>query len=194
MSSQLSYRFIRLLQEAQGGSTSALEDLSVMIRTALSERAHHHRRTPHREGFNAPTLLGEAWVRLSGGAEDAWQERAFFLATASHILRRQLVAEARERAGAPDRNWNGDAFDALLRNAFSTPEERCDTLLQLDVVLAELESIEPQQSRIVECRYFGGMTIEETAAALHLSPSAVKTGWNGAQAFLHRRLQRDVEV
>jgi RNA polymerase sigma-70 factor, ECF subfamily len=140
------------------------------------------------QSVQATDLVHEAYLRLAASTTPAFQSRAHFVAIAAIAMRRLLVERARrrgaaKRGGAP---VQVTLDDALL--AGQHPGQHVD-LLQLDRALTRLEALAPQQARIVELRYFGGLSVEETADALGISPATVKRHWTVARAFLLREVE-----
>lgn len=133
-------------------------------------------------------LVHEAWLELSKLNRIQWQNRGHFLAVAAQAMRRILidyaVARRREKRGGGQVLVSLDDTDAL-----AIAHERADELVALDEALARLESLNERQARIVECRFYGGMSIEETADALNVSPATVKREWTIARAWLNRELR-----
>jgi RNA polymerase sigma factor (TIGR02999 family) len=133
----------------------------------------------------ATELVHEAYLRMAG--DQRWQNRTQFVAYAAIAMRRLLVERARARGAA---KRGGDAarvtFDEALPVAGT--EQNLD-LIALDRALTELEALEPAHAKVVELRYFGGLTVEETAEAMHISPATVKRHWTVARAWLLRALE-----
>jgi RNA polymerase sigma-70 factor (ECF subfamily) len=131
--------------------------------------------------------VNEAYLRLVDQKRVAWQNRAHFLAVAARLMRRILIDYARRRRTA---KRGGDATRVTLEE-FVTPHTSSPLdLLVLDEALAELAALDARQGQIVELRAFGGLSVEETAEVLKISPATVKRDWSFAQAWLHRRLER----
>ena len=133
-------------------------------------------------------LVHEAFLRLIQQRGLAWQNREHFLAVASHLMRLILVDHARGRSRA---KRQGERTIFLETSALGLPKRRVDLEL-LDDALTRLAQLDPRQSRIVEMRYFGGLTVEETAAALGISPRTVKRDWMVARAWLHGELKKEI--
>ena len=129
-------------------------------------------------------LVNEAYMRLIDQSRVEWQSRAHFLGVAAQVLRRVLVDHERARRTAKRGAGVGLSFN---EEVVAGPGENLD-LVELDGALTELERIDPQQSRIVELRFFAGVSIEETAESLGISPSTVKRDWAVARAWLFRKL------
>jgi RNA polymerase sigma factor (TIGR02999 family) len=131
-------------------------------------------------------LVHEAYVRLVGLDRISWQNRAHFLAVASQAMRRVLVDHAVSRRA---KKRGGARQKVSLDDIDPGQAQPVETLVALDTALNRLEQIDPRLSRVVECRYFGGMSIEEAAAALQVSPATIKRDWGVARAWLNRELQ-----
>jgi RNA polymerase sigma factor (TIGR02999 family) len=128
-------------------------------------------------------LVHEAYLRLADAG--GWNDRRHFIGIAARQMRQILVEHARAR-GAQKR-WAG--LDRVsISDALAAPEAASDMLPALDEALERLEAIDPEQARLVELRFFAGLSIEETAEALHLSPATVKRRWSLARAWLHRAI------
>jgi RNA polymerase sigma factor (TIGR02999 family) len=178
----------QLLERASAGDAQAASRLLPLVYDELRRLAAGYlRRERKGQTLQATALVHEAYVRLIGPAERPWTGRTHFLAIAARSMRQVLVDRARRRAAA---KRGGDperlTLDAELLAA-PAPGPGID-LAALDDALTRLEALDPQQARIVELRYFGGLTIEETAEAVGLSPATVKRHWTLARAFLKRAL------
>ena len=130
-------------------------------------------------------LVNEAYLRLAAEGESGWDDRVRFLAVASHLMREILIDYARKRNRV--KRGGGQALICLDDAGELAASGEMD-FVRLDDALNELERIDTQQRRIVELRYFGGLTIEEAAQALGISPATVKRDWRVAKAWLHRQL------
>jgi RNA polymerase sigma factor (TIGR02999 family) len=131
-------------------------------------------------------LVNEAYLRLVDQRRVAWQNRAHFLAVAARLMRRILVDYARRRRAA---KRGGQAARVTLEDFAARPGSTPLDLLELDEALAELAALDPRQARIVELRAFGGLSVEEAAEVVGVSPATVKRDWSFAQAWLERRLR-----
>jgi RNA polymerase sigma-70 factor, ECF subfamily len=131
-------------------------------------------------------LVHEAYVKLVGLDRISWQNRAHFLAVASQAMRRVLVDHAVSRRA---QKRGGIRRKVSLDGVDPGQSQPVETLVALDTALHRLELIDPRLSRVVECRYFGGMSVEEAAEALHVSPATIKRDWSVARAWLNRELQ-----
>ena len=183
----------RLLGELRDGGPGALDALFPLVYGELQELARRQRRRwrgDHTLGTTA--LVHEAYLKLVDQARIDVEGRAHFFGLAARAMRHILCNYARERGA---RKRGGDLRRLSLDDLeLSGPDGALadgpsETLVALDDALARLEALDPRQSRVVECRFFGGMTIEETATAMGVSPRTVKRDWAVAQAWLHRELE-----
>jgi RNA polymerase sigma factor (TIGR02999 family) len=136
--------------------------------------------------LQATALVNEAYMRLADHADSAWQNRAHFLGVAARTMRHILVDYARARQ--TDKR-GGALARVTLEDALASAPERDVDLLALDEALARLAAIDPQLARLVELRYFGGLTIRETAEVLCVSPKTVEREWDTAKLWLRRELR-----
>lgn len=132
-------------------------------------------------------LINEAYLRLIDWKNVRWQDRAQFFAAASRIMRHIVVDHARAQHRV---KRGGDALRVSLSQAAQVPLQTGDDLVQLDEALQALELVAPRQSRVVELRYFGGLSLEETADVLNVSVGTVRRDWSLARAWLYRELTR----
>jgi len=175
----------QLLQQWVGGDLQAREDLVPLVYQELRKRAAAYLRRERREHTLQPTaLVNEAYVRLMGQERVTWINRAQFFGVAAQAMRRILVDHAREREAAKRPGGIRVTLDEGMR---SVPPVDCE-LLMLDSVLQELAVIDQRQARIVEMKYFGGLSEEEVAAILSLSRATITREWQSARAWLYRRL------
>lgn len=168
------------------GDQQALKDLMPRVYDELRRLAEHllrRERAPHT--LQPTALVHEAYLRLVDQRRVDWHNRAHFLAVAAQMLRRVLVDHARAKQRLK-RNA-GTVVLSLEERLVSGPERNLD-VVALDEALSELAHIDPQQSRIVELRFFAGVSIEQTAASMGISPATVKRDWAVARAWLYRRL------
>lgn len=186
MSPEPSDDITRLLHEWTGGNADALPRLIEIVYPELRRIAARHLRT-ERDGHTLqPTaLVSEAYMRLAQGPEREWQDRRHFFAVAAHVVRAILVDHARARR--TQKRGSGRLPLQLAENTASVAAPPVDAL-DLDTALQALEALDPQQGRIVELRYFAGLSIEETADAMGLSTGTVKRGWVAAKTFVRRHL------
>ena len=141
-------------------------------------------RQPH-QTLQPTALVHEAYLRLMKDNPERWQNRAHFCAIAAHSMRQILIEKARAR-GALKRG--GAQPRVTLDESLVAGAEPSVDLIALDRALERLEAIDPEQARLVELRFFGGLTVEETAEALDISPATVKRHWTVARAWLAREL------
>lgn len=177
-----------LLAEWKSGSEQAVESLMPLVERELRQIARRQlRRERDNHTLQTTALVNEAYLKLVKANDINWQNRAHFFAVSSKIMRRILTnyardARAEKRGGASRSHVNLD--DAVV----FTPE-RSKQLLDLDEALKRLEEFDTLKSRIVEMRYFSGMSIEETAEALGISPSSVSQHWRMARAWLKKEIE-----
>ena len=185
-----------LLDEVRRGDPSALGRLFAVVYDKLREIARiQRRRQPSTETLNTTALVHEAFVKLFGSTSHDFSDRAHFMAVAATAMRQILIGHARRKAAAKrGAGVEPASFEEIERALVSEDgfAQDADALLALDRAMDGLHEHSPRQSRIVECRFFGGMSIEETAVALGISPATVKRDWSIAQAWLHREIQRDL--
>lgn len=178
----------QLLIKWRNGDQAALNELVPQIYDELHRLAKHYlRRERPGHTLESNALVHEAYMRLAGEKDVDWQNRAHFFGIAAVRMRHILVEYARSRQAA---KRGGDEYRLSLSEADRPAEERDVSLLALDEALERLEALDPQKSRIVELRYFGGLTIEETAEVLEISPATVKRDWSMARAWLRSEIQR----
>ncbi|MCU1268557.1 MAG: hypothetical protein JWM21_4875 [Acidobacteria bacterium] len=177
----------RLLLEWSGGDQQALQELLPLIYEELRRLAHNflYRERPDHT-LQTTALVHEAYLKLIDQRDARWQNRAHFFAIAAQAMRRILIDSARKHI-AVKRGGGGEKLS--LDEAASISIEPDTDLLALDEALTALAQIDVEQNRIVELRYFGGLTIEETAAVMKLSPATIKREWAMARAWLHQALR-----
>ncbi len=186
MSSPANDEITRLLQEWSNGSRDALARLLEVVYPELRRIAARHVRSERSGHTLQPTaLVSEAYIRLVQHPGRQWQGRAHFFAVAAHVVRGVLVDHARARRRL--KRGSGHLPVELTDNIAATAAAPVD-LLDLDNALCALESIDPEGGRIVELRYFAGLSIEETAETMGLSTGTVKRGWVAAKTFVRRHL------
>lgn len=182
----------RILHEWQSGSREALDRLIPIVYSELRTLASRHLAHEWRQDrMQTTAVVSEAYVKLFAQREVDWQNRGHFFAIASQLMRRILVDHARRELRA--KHGGGTVHVALTEAAGTPTASPVDTLdaLALDRALQKLEQLDPEQGRIVELRFFGGLTVEETAAALGVSPATVKREWALAKGWLYRELTGD---
>ena len=175
----------RLLERVGGGNRTALDALIEAVYGELRHLASAHLRK-ERSGhtLSATALVHEAWVRLAD-QQQPWQGRAHFFGAASQAMRRILIDYARGRAAGKRK---GERVSLTIAEGELKMTPSFDELLAIDAALTELSQVNDRLVRVVECRYFGGLTIPETAEALGVSHTTVSEDWRFARAWLHRAL------
>jgi RNA polymerase sigma factor (TIGR02999 family) len=181
-----------LLKAWSSGDAAAQERLIPLVYKELHRLARRYR---HKAGagdtLQTTALVNEAYLRLVDIHNVDWRNRLHFFAVSAQVMRRILVDSARAR-GAVKRGGQGKTLVALdLDNVPSPDSERAAELIALDEVLTRLAQIDPRRARVVELRVFGGLTIEESAEVLELSPQSVRRDWKLAKAWLLRELSRN---
>ena len=167
-------------------SPDSIDDLVPVIYDELREIAHRQLAGwPNNETLNTTALVHEAYVRLAGGNQVLQKGRSYFFGSASRAMRQVLVDYARKRKAA---KRGGGQVHVSLDDATFAVETFASDLLDLDTALTRLAGLSERQARIVECRFFGGMTVEETAECLSVSVRTVQHDWALARAYLYRRL------
>lgn len=188
-------RIQELLELANEGDTEAFDRLVPLVYEELREIAHRHRsRWTGNETVGTTVLVHEVYLKLAGQDDPDWQHRTHLLAVASRAMRQILIdyarrAKAGKRGGGKEK-VSLDQVAGVLADLSHLSASDGDRLLALDESLSRLEEESPRHCRIVECRFFGDMTIEETARALGTSPATVKRGWVRARAWLHRDMEQ----
>ena len=147
--------------------------------------ASYLRRERPGQTLQPTALVNEAYLRLMKDKPGRWQNRAHFCAIAAHSMRQILIERARAR-GAQKRG--GERQRITLDERLMPGSERSIDLIALDEALERLAALDPDQARLVELRFFGGLTVEETATALNISPATVKRDWASAKAWLYQEL------
>lgn len=188
----------RLLRATRAGERASIDELFRLVYAELHDRARRQRRRWRGDRtLNTTALVHEAYLRLADQSSPRWRNRTHFLAVASRAMRHVLLDYAKRKRAA---KRGGDRarislheIEATLRGSGDRAEGWSDAVIALDGSLRRLAARDPRQARIVECRFFAGMTIRETAEALGVSAATVKRGWRMAQAWLYRDLERRLE-
>ena len=180
------------VQEGNDEAESALYD---KVYTELRQRAQGQRkRWKGDPSLQTTALAHEAYLKLVGQDEQSWKSRSHFFAVASRAMRHILINRARRRRadkrGGDASVLSLEALRSVFGEARVAAEERDEMLVVLDAALSRFEEEYPRAARVVECRFFGGMTIEETAEALGISGSTVSRDWKLAQGWLYREMKR----
>ncbi len=177
-----------LLLALSSGNRDAMNEFIPLVYEELREIARRrlrHERPDH--SLNTTGLVHEAYLKLIQLDRVQWQSRAHFLAIAAQAMRNILVSHARSRKRL---KRGGGAPHTSLEEAADLPAAEADRILALDAALERLATQNPRHARIVEYRFFGGMTIEETAAVLEISPATTKRDWSLLRLWLGRELGR----
>lgn len=175
-----------LLRQVSAGSSDALDAVIPIVYRELRSIAHRHlRREDPGHTLNTTALVHETYLRLVDVRRIEWRDRTHFFAMASRMMRRILMNYARRRK----RVKRGGGRARLSLTELDLPiDENLDALLALDEALRRLEAANERRCRVVECRFFAGLDIEETAEALGVSPGTVKRDWRLARLWLNREL------
>jgi len=177
----------QLLVDWKSGNQAALDELLPLVYDELRRLAASYLGRERSDHTLQPTaLVHEAYLRLIDQRQVNWQNRAQFFGIAAQMMRRILVNHARDRNTAKRGNQHKVSLDEAV-SFFQLPDVE---LVALDDALTRLAAIDEEQSRLVELRFFGGLTIEETAEVLSTSPATVKREWSLAKAWLHREINR----
>lgn len=189
MSAQTSsHQVTELLARWREGDSGALDSLVPIVYVELRKLARSYlRRERPDHTLQSAALVHEAYVRLASNSYPDWQNRTHFFGVAARLMREILVEHARSRAAAK----RGDGVPHLaLNEALSIPQQRNVDLLLLDDALHRLAALDERQCRIVELRFFAGLSIEETSEALGISTATVSREWTTARLWLRREIAR----
>ncbi|HSQ25273.1 MAG TPA: sigma-70 family RNA polymerase sigma factor [Pyrinomonadaceae bacterium] len=182
------HQVTRLLQKWSDGDERALDQLMPLVHDELHRLAHQHIR---REGpghiLQTSALINEAYLRLVDQPEIRWENRSHFFGIAARLMRRILVDDARKRNSA---KRGGSLIHVPLDEATSVAEEQAANVTAVDDALKRLETLDARQAQIIELRFFGGLSIEETANVLQVSPGTVMRDWTFARAWLRNEMTR----
>ncbi|HEX8367457.1 MAG TPA: sigma-70 family RNA polymerase sigma factor [Pyrinomonadaceae bacterium] len=177
----------QLLIDWSGGDRNALEQLMPLVYRELQRIAHRHlRRESQNHTLQTTALVHEAYLKLVDQTRINWQNRAQFFGVTAQAMRRILIDRARERLS--EKRGSGAERISLDDGAIDIRDERAGELLMLDEALQKLAALDPERSRVVELRYFGGLSGEETAEVMNVSLSTVMRHWRVAKAWLYKEL------
>jgi len=177
----------QLLDAARGGDADATEALFNAVYLELKGLARSNRRRWHGNAtMNTTALIHEVFIKMARGAEASFNNRTHFFATASKAMRQVLVNYAKQQQAL---KRGGDALRVTLDDSVFATQASADELLHIHQQLTDLAREHPRRSRIVECRVFGGMSVEETANALGISTATVKRDWRLATARIYESMQ-----
>ena len=178
----------RLIQAASAGDRRASDALFDSVYQELRGIARSHRRRwQGNHTLNTTALIHESYIKLAKGDLANYRDRSHFFATASRAMRQVLINYA-DRVATAKRG--SDAIRVTLSGNMPVTDDALDDLLIINSLLEELEKTKERHCRLFECRVFGGMTIEETAAALGVSPATVKRDWSVVSAWVYRELKK----
>ena len=176
-----------LLGAWAGGDSAALDRLLPLVESELRLLAHRYlRRERPNHTLQTTALVNEAYLRLVDQRSARWQNRSHFFGIAARLMRRILVDHARRLAFA---KRGGGAVHLSLDETFDMAEERASELIALDDALEALAGVDERKRQLVELRYFGGLSVEETGEVLGLHPDSVTREWRRAKAFLRREME-----
>jgi RNA polymerase sigma-70 factor (ECF subfamily) len=177
-----------LLAAWKDGDENSLEQLFPVVELELRRIAHNYMRGENpNHTLQTTALVNEAYLKLVDQTRVSWQNRAQFFAISAQIMRRILLNYARDRAA---QKRGGDAIHLNLEDVSIMSDEKSEELIMLDAALDKLKEFDELKSRIVELRYFGGLTIEETAQVLKIAEPTVSLHWRMARAWLQTEIRR----
>ncbi len=178
----------KLLVRSGQGDKAALDQLLPLVYQELRRLAHHQlQKERAHHSLQTTGLVHEAYLRLAGQQAVDWENRYHFFAIAANIMRRVLVDYA--RAQQSDKRGGG-AVHVSLSQVTEKATEQVAEIIALDEALSRLAALDPRQSQVIELRYFGGLSVEETAAVLQVSPSTIHSDWRQARAWLYLQLSQ----
>lgn len=177
----------QLLGDWGKGDKTAFDKLLPLVHSELRRLAYRQMSGERRDHtLQATALVNEAYLKIAGQSGSEWQDRAHFFAVCAQVMRHILMDHARSHAR--DKRGGPDAIRVSLEGTAVLAAERAGDFVALDEALRTLEDLDPQKGRIVELRYFAGLTIEETAEVLKISPTTVRREWRRAKAWLCRSI------
>jgi RNA polymerase sigma factor (TIGR02999 family) len=185
----MSGEITRLARSWSDGDEQAFERLVELVYDDLRRIAHSHvRKTEGGETINTTALVHEAYLKLAGAEPGEWGGRAQFFSFCSKAMRRILIDYARERSAL---KRGGGRVQVPLTPESAVVDQEVTKLLAVDEALTALENRDPRMVKIAECRFFGGLSVSETAEAISVSPRTVEREWARARAYLHQLLGPD---
>lgn len=183
MASEVTLLLQEMAQSSDGANRAALDKLLPIVYDELRRLAASFLNREHAVSIQTTELVHEAYFKLTDQKKVDWENRGQFFAIAAQAMRRILIDAARQR-----KSLKHGAEKVSLDNALTVSAEQNQNLLELDAALRELEEFDATQCRVVELRYFAGLTIEETAEVLKISPATVKREWTIARAWLYQKI------
>jgi RNA polymerase sigma factor (TIGR02999 family) len=182
------HEITKLLKDWSNGDRAALDRLMPLVYDELHRLAHQYmKRERPGHALQTSALINEAYLRLIDQRNPVWENRSHFFGIASRLMRQILVDEARKRNVA---KRGGRTVQVSLMEASTTAQEQAANVIALDDALKNLAALDSRQSEIVELRFFGGLSIEETAEVLKVSPGTVMRDWTFARAWLRNEMNR----
>ncbi len=180
----------QLLLDWSSGDKAALDKLMPLVYGELRQLAHHYLRAERADHtLQTTALVHEAYLRLISQNRVNWQNRAHFFAISAQMMRRILIDHARSHQQA---KRGGGAVKLPLAEAAILSNEQAAEMIALDDALSALEKFDSRKSRVVELKFFGGLTTQEIAEVLHLSPRTIESDWQVAQAWLYREMSANL--
>ena len=184
----------QLLGDLRDGKESVVNDLFPLVYEELRAMAQNQRKFWHGDRtLNTTALVHEAYLKLVDQRRNDWNSRAHFFSVAAKAMRHILINYAklrrRKKRGGDHQKVSLDEHRVAADQIFDLSDDEADKLLALNEALQRLATFSLRQSQIVECRFFGGMSIADTAEALNISPATVKRGWAMAQAWLYKEMK-----
>jgi len=186
MAAQIRADVTQLLVRWGEGDRAAFDTLVPLVYGELKRMAQRHLAGERGQTLQTTALVHDAYIRLVDQHSVSWQNRAHFFAIAARMMRRILMNRARNRHAA---KRGGAAVQLSLDDIDIHAADRPADLIALDDALTRLAAADPRQGEIVELRFFGGLSIEEIAEALHVSPGTIKREWRTAKAWLHKEVR-----
>lgn len=175
-----------LLRDWRHGDRAALDRLTPIVYEEIRRMAHRYmQRERHGHTLQTTALINEAYIRLLGQQQVDWNSRTHFFAVVAQVMRHVLIDHARSRHYL---KRGGEAQHVPLDEARPMSSERASELVALDEALSSLAQLDQRKARVVELRYFGGFSLEETAEVLDVSVMTVRRDWNTAKAWLYRQI------
>ena len=189
----------RLLEALQRGDRAALDALFPLVYEELRSLAHRQRQRLHGDQtLDTTALVHEAYLKLVDQSRASWASRAHFLATAAKAMRHILMNYARDRRaqkrGGDQPKLSLETLGEDCEGLAALSDDNAELLIALDAALDGLAQVNKRQSQIVECRFFGGLTIDETAAGLGISTASVNRGWALARVRLFQDVQHELQT
>lgn len=182
----------KLLQVWRGGDRDALDTLLPLVYKELRRVAHAQLRNERPDHtLQSAALVNEAYLRLVGLSTPQWESRTHFFAIAAQLMRQILVDYARRRGAA---KRGASVARVSLEDVARAPKKRDLDVVALDDALKGLAKIDPRQSRVVELRFFAGLSLQEISEAMEIAPATVQRDWTAARAWLHREISRNTSA